>query len=82
MNAFIFISTERGQYWKIMGRVRNIEGVKIAHAVTGEHDIIAYAEFIYIPELGRIIDSIQQIEGVAKTTTSITMAPRLNDSPS
>ena len=36
MNAFILINTERGKLWKVAEEALKIEGVKIAHAVTGE----------------------------------------------
>jgi DNA-binding Lrp family transcriptional regulator len=56
-----------------------IEGVKMAHAVTGEFDVVAYVELLRIEELGRIIDAIQSIEGVIRTRTAIVMVHRLSD---
>ena len=78
MNAFILINTERGKLWKVAEKALNIKGVKIAQAVTGQYDVIAYAEFLNIPELSGIIDEIQLIDGVLRTTTAIAMAPRLS----
>lgn len=54
-----------------------IKGVKIAHAVTEECDVILYVEFLNISELTDIINKIQSITGVVKTATSIAMAPRI-----
>jgi DNA-binding Lrp family transcriptional regulator len=51
----------------------------MAHAVTGEYDVIIYVEFLRIEELARIIDAVQSIDGVTKTHTSIAMAQRLSD---
>ena len=82
MNAFIFITTQRGIHWNVLEEVLKIADVKIGHAVTGHHDIIAYTDFAKIADLTRIVDKIQTIHGVARTTTSIAMAPRLDDSPS
>jgi len=79
LNAFILINTERGKLWKVAERALKIGGVKIAHAVTGQFDVIAYAEFSSIPELSEIIDEIQSIEGILRTTTCIAMAPRLSE---
>ena len=81
MYAFIFINTERGKHWKVLDTVLETEGVKFGHAVTGEYDVIAYAEFIKMTDLGFIIDKIQSVEGVVRTITAIAMATRLNDSP-
>jgi DNA-binding Lrp family transcriptional regulator len=81
LNAFIFLITERGKHWEIIKKILKTEGVKFAHAVTGEYDIIAYTNFINMVELGRIIDKFQSIDGIVRTTTAIAMAPRLNDSP-
>jgi DNA-binding Lrp family transcriptional regulator len=81
MNAFIFIITERGKHWEIIKNILKIEGVMFAHAVTGEFDIIVYVNFINIPQLSKIIDMFQTIDGIVRTTTAIAMAPRLDDSP-
>ncbi len=78
MNAFIMINTERGKLWKVAEKTLGIKGVKICEAVTGQYDVIAYAEFLNIPELSEIIEEIQLIEGVLRTTTAIAMAPRLS----
>jgi len=54
-----------------------IKGVKIAHAVTGEYDVILYVDFLNISELSEIISRVQSINGVVKTATAIAMAPRI-----
>ena len=51
MNAFIFITTQRGIHWKVLEEVLKIADVKIAHGVTGQHDIVAYADFARIADL-------------------------------
>ena len=77
MNAFILINTERGKLWKVAEEASKIKGVKIAHAVTGEYDVILYIEFLNISELTDIINKVQSIVGVVKTATAIAMAPRI-----
>ena len=77
MNAFILINNERGKLWKVAEEASKIKGVKIAHAVTREYDVILYVEFLNISELTDIINKIQSITGVVKTATSIAMAPRI-----
>jgi DNA-binding Lrp family transcriptional regulator len=78
LNAFVLINVERGNHWKVAEKALTIEGVKIAHAVSGQYDVIAYAEFTKIIGLSEIIDMIQLMDGVTRTTTAIAMAPRLS----
>jgi DNA-binding Lrp family transcriptional regulator len=73
MEAFIFVNTDAGLLWKVSEEASKIEGVKIARAVTGPFDVIVYAEFMKIEDLGVLIDALQAIEGVAKSQTSIAM---------
>lgn len=78
MNAFILINTERGKLWRVAEESLKIEGVKIAHAVTGQYDVILYVEFLGISELSEIINKVQSINGVVKTSTAIAMVPRIS----
>lgn len=73
MEAFIFVNTEAGLLWKVAEEALTIEGVKISKAVTGQFDVIVYAEFVKIDELGVMIDKLQAIKGVVKSQTSIAM---------
>ena len=77
MNAFILINMERGKLWKVAEEALRIEGVKIAHVVTGQYDVILYVEFLNISELSEIINKIQSISEVIKTSTAIAMVPRI-----
>lgn len=79
MQAYILINTEPGKLWKVKEEALKIPGVKMAHAVTGQFDVIAYIEVANLDELGRVIDRIQSITGVLKTHTAISMADRLTD---
>ena len=73
------INTEPGRLWKVAEDAVKIPGVKMAHAVTGQFDVIAYIEFLRIEELGKIIDAIQSIDGVVRTHTAIAMVKRLSE---
>lgn len=79
MQAFVLINTEPGKLWRVADEALKIKGVKMAHAVTGQYDVIMYVEFIRMEELGNIIDKVQSIEGVLRTHTAIAMAHRLSD---
>jgi len=79
LQAYVMINTEPGRLWKVAEDAVRIPGVKMAHAVTGQFDVIAYIEFLRIEELGKIIDAIQSIDGVVRTHTAIAMVQRLSE---
>jgi len=73
VEAFIFINTEAGLLWEVAEEASKIDGVKISKAVTGQFDVIIFAEFVKIDDLGSVIDKLQSIKGVVKSQTSIAM---------
>ena len=79
MEAYILINSEPGRLWEVAEAALKIKGVKMAHAVAGQYDVIAYAEFVDMSELGKIIDKIQSLKGVMRTQTAIAMALRLKE---
>ena len=79
LEAYILINTEPRKSWEVAESTLKIKGVKKAHAVTGQYDVIAYVEFVEMSGLGRIISEIQSIKGVMRTQTAIAMALRLKE---
>ncbi|UCG37179.1 MAG: Lrp/AsnC ligand binding domain-containing protein [Candidatus Bathyarchaeota archaeon] len=77
MQAYILISTDAGKPWKVAESALKIDGVKIAHAVTGPFDVVAFVESTSIDELGELLEKIHAINGVLKTQTAISMPARL-----
>jgi DNA-binding Lrp family transcriptional regulator len=75
LEAFILLNTEAGLLWKVADSVLSISGVTMSRAVTGQFDVILYAEFSRIEDLGSMIEKIQSLPGVVKTQTSIVMPP-------
>ena len=56
--------------------ISKIEGVKMAHAVTGPFDVIAFAEVSDLASLSELVlAKIQAIEGVKKTQTAVVVTP-------
>jgi DNA-binding Lrp family transcriptional regulator len=52
--------------------ISKIEGVKMAHAVTGPFDIIAFVEVPDLPTLSDLVlAKIQNVDGVEKTQTAV-----------
>ncbi|MDH5702080.1 MAG: Lrp/AsnC ligand binding domain-containing protein [Candidatus Bathyarchaeota archaeon] len=78
VEAYIFINSDPGMLWKITeAALKMIEGVKMAHAVTGQFDVIAYAEFANMDALANIIEKFQSLKGVQRTWTAVAIPPRL-----
>jgi len=63
--------------WEVAEAALKIEGVKKAHAVTGQFDAVVYVEFPKIEELGKVIEKIQQLKGVRRTQTLIAIPPTI-----
>lgn len=77
VEAYIFINADPGMLWKITeAALEMIEGVKMAHAVTGQFDVIAYAEFTNMDALANIIEKFQSLKGVQRTWTAVAIPPR------
>ena len=79
MEAYILINTEPGLTWKVAEAMLKIEGVKIAHAVTGQFDAVAFVEFPKMDDLGKIIEKIQHLKGVRRTQTLIGIPPTIRE---
>jgi DNA-binding Lrp family transcriptional regulator len=77
MEAYVFINSDPEFLWQITEAILKIEGVKMAHAVTGQFDVVAYAEFANIDGLRDIIDKVRSLKGVQRTQTSVAIPPRL-----
>jgi DNA-binding Lrp family transcriptional regulator len=77
LEGYIFITSEPKTIWEIAEAALKIEGIKMAHAVTGQFDVVAYAEFANIDMLRRIINDLQSLNGVQRTQTAVAIPPRL-----
>jgi len=77
LEAYIFINSDPGMLWEIAEAALKIKGVKMAHAVTGQFDVVAYAEFANVDTLSEIIEKFQSISGIQRTQTAVAIPPRL-----
>jgi DNA-binding Lrp family transcriptional regulator len=77
MEGYIFINSDPQTLWQIISNLLRIEGIKMAHAVTGQFDVVAYAEFANMEKLREIIDDVKSLEGVQRTQTAVAIPPRL-----
>lgn len=79
MDAYILINAAPRILWQVVEEALKIQGVKMAHAVTGQFDVIIYTEFASMQELREIISAVQLIDGVNRTHTCIAMISRLRE---
>jgi len=77
LEAYIFINADPGMLWHITEAALKIEGVKMAHTVTGQFDVVAYAQFANMDVLREIIANFRSLNGVQRTQTAIAIPPRL-----
>jgi DNA-binding Lrp family transcriptional regulator len=75
LEAYILVNAEAGAIWEVAEETLKVQGVKMAHAVTGQFDVVVFVEFAKVEELGRVIERIQQIKGVRRTQTLIAIPP-------
>ena len=73
MESYLLLECSSGNVWNVADAIVEIEGIKMAHVVTGHFDVIAFAEFSNIDELTSIIQKAQIVDGVQKTQTAVAM---------
>lgn len=71
VEAYVLANSVPGMVWEIAEAALKIEGVKTVHAVTGQFDVIAYAEFANMDTLREIINRFMSLNGVQRTQTAI-----------
>ena len=73
MEGYLLLECSSGNVWKVLADIVKIDGIKVAHVVSGNFDIIAFAEFSNIEELSSLIQQVQTVPNVQKTQTAIAM---------
>jgi len=77
LEAYILVNSVPKMVWEIAEAALKIEGVKMVHAVTGQFDVIAYAEFANMDSLREIMGKFMSLNGVQRTQTAIVIPPGL-----
>jgi DNA-binding Lrp family transcriptional regulator len=77
VETYILVNCVPRMVWEIAEAAVKIDGVKMAHAVTGQFDVIAYAKFANMDTLREIIDKFMSLNGVQRTQTAIVIPPGL-----
>ena len=75
--AYILIEAQVGRSDDVIGELRMLGGIKSAHFVTGQYDVIAIVHVPTLADLNPLISRIQHIMGINKTVTCLVI-----DSPS
>jgi len=71
ISLYVLVQVEKGEPWPVAEEVSKIKGVKTAHIVTGQYDIIAFAEVEDLQDIKGLIKKIHQMEGVQHTQTAV-----------
>lgn len=75
IEAYIFVECTSGKTLDALEEVKKTPGIRSAHAITGQYDIIVFCEAENLKKLGEIIvTSLQGVSGVLKTTTSMVVS--------
>lgn len=77
MEAYILVNTAPDMLWRVAEEALKIDGVKTAHAVTGQYDVVIHAVFENMEALGELIRKIHILQGVVKTHTAVVIPPRI-----
>ncbi len=74
--SYILVQLAPGRANKAAKAISSIPSVKMAHAVTGPFDVIAFAD---VPDLAAlselVLSKVQNVKGVEKTQTAVVVAP-------
>jgi DNA-binding Lrp family transcriptional regulator len=72
IRAYVFIESVLGKAIPVSQAVVKLPGVRMAHAVTGSYDVIAFVEADDLAALGELLSRrMHRIPGVVKTTTNV-----------
>jgi DNA-binding Lrp family transcriptional regulator len=70
--AYILIQAELGMSSSVAASLSKVDGVKMAHPVTGVYDVIAFVEVSDLATLSSLVlKEIQTLKGVQRTHTAI-----------
>ena len=71
LTFYILINAKKGQGDYVAQEAKKINGVKMAHHVTGSIDVIVYAQADDFTDIRRVRGAVFEIQNVVRTETSI-----------
>jgi len=76
--AYIMIDIVPGREKEVQEAVTKLAGVKMAHQVTGEHDMIAFVDAEPYEEFAGILSTIRRFNGVRDTDSHLVLDDTLS----
>ena len=71
ISVYILVQVSEGEPWQTAMKISKIAGIKTAHAVTGQYDIIVFAELSSLDLLKDIVKKVHNVECVQHTQTAV-----------
>ena len=71
--AYIMVDVTPGHEASVQQAVEKMAGVKMAHQVTGEHDIICFVDAEPYAEFAMILSHIRTLNGVRDTDSHLVL---------
>ena len=69
--AYVLIQVKGGKAEQIAEDILKLEGIRMAHSVTGMYDIIAYIEVDDLGAIAELVRKIHEVDGIERTHTAI-----------
>jgi DNA-binding Lrp family transcriptional regulator len=76
VRAHVMIKVGPKESRAVSTALRAMSQVRVLHSVSGEADLIAVATAASVAEMDQVIDQIGELEGVARTTSSIILSTK------
>jgi DNA-binding Lrp family transcriptional regulator len=76
VRAHVMIKVGPKEARAVTAALRTIDAVRVLHSVSGDADLIAVAVTATVADMDQVIDRIGQLEGVARTTSSIILSTK------
>ena len=74
VRAFVMVKTAPGTVGRVTEAVRELEAVREAHVVAGDHDLVAEVEAAEMYDvLDTVASAVRSLDGVADTRTYVSM---------
>lgn len=77
LEAYILVNCEAGKSWEIAEKALEIKNTKMAHAVTGQYDVVAYIEFGDMDNLTDVLGKFQTMDGIQRTYTAVAIPKKI-----
>lgn len=71
VNAYVLIQVKGSKAGQIAEDILKLEGMRMAHSVTGMYDIIAYVEVDDLGAIAELVRKIHEVDGIERTHTAI-----------